>query len=524
MDIILLLRIYLTSQINNFIFFLQKIPIVGGFIKESVFKRYGVKKSIAFLGIIYDLVRKILAKTVVVLLFVRYFPRAFFREELYTDFRIMFVFVILFVIYPFFRGSGVFLSGPQDQMFIHYFSVNPVSYYKYKGIKALVMGAVTFIPVLIFQFRKPFMVIALVLLKVAGNAFTNLVYLWFFSKFNRQPKKRLRRILGLGVIAGVYIACGFKLIPDVVIVEREYIVTSIVCIVIIIVSVIYMLTYKKYRELAIKYADRGIIVFSLGSGEDFNPDAVEIIDKGSDYHKAYFESHKSIEPETYIDRIFRKRYRKAIWDPVITSLIFYSIILGVFGLAVRLGWINISAQTLSLYSPILVTIAISASMVNAATQRYFRNVDLIYIKSRMITRSFLQSLMLKRYVRTLGMDIVITITIMVESSIFLLTSGIKYPIVDFAWLMASIVPILIIYDTYEWLMYYLVQPYSADLVAKSPVFSVMGYVTSIVMILLLFIRANMAKFFIPIIGITVLAMLIFYIASNYAYKTFKIRF
>ncbi|MCR5374905.1 MAG: hypothetical protein K6E39_06030, partial [Lachnospiraceae bacterium] len=131
---------------------------------------------------------------------------------------------------------------------------------------------------------------------------------------------------------------------------------------------------------------------------------------------------------------------------------------------------------------------------------------------------------LKRYIRTIGIDLVIAVAITIAAAVFLLTSGIKYPLVDFAWLMVSIVPVLIIYDTYEWLMYYLVQPYSADLVAKSPVFSVMGYVTSIIMILLLFIRANMVKFFIPIIGITLLAMLIFYIASNYAYKTFKIRF
>ena len=524
MNIILLLRIYLTSQINSFIVFLRKIPIINKFITDKAFGKYRLKKSISLLGIAYDFVGKIIGSSIGFLLFVTFLSKAVLREEAYTDFRLMVLFVVLFVIYPFFSGSAILSSSAEDQMFIHYFMLNPVPYYKYKGFKALFFSFITYTPALIYQFRQPFIVIMLVLIKAAGNAFTNIVYLWFFNKKNRQPNKRARRLCGLGVVIAVYFACAKNLIPDVTISNRTYIIISIICAVIIIAGIVYILNYKKYRELAIKYADKGIITFVMSSGGNMDPDVADIIDKGSEYHKAYFEEHKRFTPEVYIDKAFRKRYRKAIWNPIITDVIIDAIILGVLGYVVRLGWINITAETLANYSPILVTVAISASLVPASIYRYFRNVDLIYIRSRMITKDFLKGLMLKRYIRTLGIDLVIAVAITIAAAVFLLTSGIKYPLVDFAWLMVSIVPILIIYDTYEWLMYYLVQPYSVDLVAKSPVFSVMGYVTSIIMILLLFIRANMAKFFIPIIGITLLAMLIFYIASNYAYKTFKIRF
>ena len=524
MNIILLLRIYLTSQINSFIVFLRKVPIVNKFITDKAFGKYRLKKSIALLGIIYDFVGKIIGSTIGFLIFVTFLSKAVLREEAYTDFRLTVLYVALYVIYPFFNGSAIFSSSTEDQMFIHYFMVNPVPYYKYKGLKALFFNLITYIPALIYQFRQPLIVITLVLLKVAGSAFTNMAYLMFFNKMNRQPNKRVRRLCGLGFVIAVYFACGKKLIPDVIVPNRGYIITSVICAMIIIIGIAYMLNYKKYRELAIKYADKGIIIFMMSSGGNMDPDAADIIDKDSEYHRAYFAEHKNLTPEAYIDKTFRKRYRKAIWNPIITDVIIDAIILGVLGYVVRLGWINITAETLANYSPILVTVAISASLVPASIYRYFRNVDLIYIRSRMITKEFLKKLMLKRYIRTIGIDLVIAVAITIAAAVFLLTSGIKYPLVDFAWLMVSIVPVLIIYDTYEWLMYYLVQPYSADLVAKSPVFSVMGYVTSILMILLLFIRANMAKFLIPIIGITIFSMVIYYIASNFAYKTFKIRF
>lgn len=524
MDIFVLTRIYFATQINCFIAFIQKLPLINKVITDGIFSRYKLKNSIAVWGVFFDISKRILTNMILVLIFVRYVTKVFLREAMYTDDRLVVVYVVLFVIYPFFSGSDLFMSGAEDQMFIHYFAVDPDCYYKYKGLKSLILMGIGIIPALACQFGNIYIIIMLVFLTVTGKALTDMVYLIYFKRRNQLPNKRIRKIAGLLCVLVAYFICGFGVIPEVMINESICLVIVLVCLIILMLSVTYILRFKDYKELAIKYADKGIIKFSISTGNDFNPDAAGILDKGSEYNRKYFKKNKDMLPCVYVDKAFRIRYRKEIRDSIVTNAIVYSIILAVLGYVVRIGWIEITEKTISEYSPMLVTAAVSMSLVGVSSRRYFRNIDMIYMKSRMITKKFLQRLMLARYLRTIVLDLVITGVIALGALAFLFISDIDYPAIDFCWLVASVFPILIINDTFEWAQYYFIQPYSVDLVAKSPIFSVIGYINSIVMLLLLFIRANMSVYFVQIMGITMFIIFLFCICSNYAYRTFKIRF
>ena len=121
-------------------------------------------------------------------------------------------------------------------------------------------------------------------------------------------------------------------------------------------------------------------------------------------------------------------------------------------------------------------------------------------------------------------DLAATIMSAVMLAVFLSVSRIRIDFKDFVMLLAACGLYLIIWETYELAVYYFIQPYSADLTAKCPVFNVLTTFEAVFNFLILFIRANMVKAVILMAVIAITAAVALTAASGKAYRTFKLRY
>lgn len=524
MNILLMLGVYVTTEINSFIHFLMKLPIIGKLIPEKIYSKYTLKKTCSVLGVIYDLVVKAITQNVLLLALVCFIPKVFISPERMGKNVYAFLFVMIFVVYSFVAGSTLFKGSAEDQMFIHYFMVNPSHYYKFKAYKSLVLGSLVMIPGLIYLFRSFAMVLGLILLRCAMVLVTNVFYLVMFKKVHKIPHVRIRKWSGIVIMVSAFLCAALNFIPKKLPSNSTMYIISCICTLIIILSFVYIGLYDKYNDMAIKYAEKGLVKFAITSGTSFNEGDNVLLDGGSEKNEEFFKANKSKSATEYVDYAFRQRYKKAIREPIISDGIMYGIIIALIGVAVRTGWIAFNADDLMSYSPIVVSITLMMSLADGYIKRYFRNVDLIYMRQHMLTPEFVKTTMIQRYVKALLMDVWIVVAIAVDLVCFVLASGIKVGVSDILWLVAISASVLVIHDTYEWFIYYMIQPYSAELTVKSPVFTVLGYVDSLLMLLFLFIRTNIVAHFGIVLAITLAVIAVYLISSKWAYKTFKLRF
>lgn len=83
---------------------------------------------------------------------------------------------------------------------------------------------------------------------------------------------------------------------------------------------------------------------------------------------------------------------------------------------------------------------------------------------------------------------------------------------------------LVMWDTYELMLYYFVQPYTVDLTAKSPLFTFLQVVEGLFGILLLFVRSDLTLALPVILILMIVCVCVCFISSRFAYKFFKLRF
>ena len=132
--------------------------------------------------------------------------------------------------------------------------------------------------------------------------------------------------------------------------------------------------------------------------------------------------------------------------------------------------------------------------------------------------------MIKRYLHILRRDFVYIGVTLVGMLIFLLAAGFILPVGTIAQLLLVSGAFLIMWDTYELMLYYFVQPYAVDLTAKSPLFSFLQVVEGLFGILILFVRRDLTLALPVVLTLSIVAVCFCLISSRFAYKFFKLRF
>lgn len=197
-------EVYLIIQINSFLYYLSRLPILGKIVHSSWYSRYRLKRIWSLFSLVFGFIKSAMANNVGTLIVIYMVPHLFLKDEEVTGG----VYLILFVLLKCIGGAliecGLFKSSMEDHTFLNHFMVNPVSYYRYKGAKNAFFSGVMLFPAIYFLFRDWGLTAALVLFKLFCMLEGNVMYLSFYKKYGRLPRKRIRFVLVLPLILLTY--------------------------------------------------------------------------------------------------------------------------------------------------------------------------------------------------------------------------------------------------------------------------------------------------------------------------------
>ena len=523
-DLLTFSRIYLSTQINVFLFYISRLPIIGRMIPERLYGLYPVKKWFAFGGIIVGLVKSALAANIGLIITLYLIPDFLFNADYCTTGTYAFIYIVTCCVLRPISKCELFISSEKDYCFLNHFMVNPNTYYKYKFITLLLENSVLELPALIWLIRSPAAVTLLVIIRTGLFAFSIFAYLRYYVKRGKVVNRYARRGITLIVSVAVYAFGYYGVYSDFTAAGVIIWIVTAVSVALMIFAVRFLLQFDRYKMLAVRFANNRVVNFRVSLGGSSAEGDTGLTEKNWEKNRQYYEKNKRLSVDAYINKAFVRRFGKPIIRDTAALIIIYMVLMSILGLLVRKGVLDISSKNVLSYSTVIVSLVTGMGCAGRLTRLWFRNIDIFMISNHVCTRKYVMDSIRGRYLTVLIWDLAATIMSAVMLAVFLSVSRIRIDFKDFVMLLAACGLYLIIWETYELAVYYFIQPYSADLTAKSPVFNVLTTFEAVFNFLILFIRANMVKAVILMAVIAITAAVALTAASGKAYRTFKLRY
>lgn len=515
-------EIYFSSQINIVLHYLSKIPIINRIVPQKLFGMYRTKKLFAVLGVAYGLLKMTLAANVGLFFTLFLIPGVVYKQPLENPMAYVFIFIMGNCLAPVIMECGLLTSKSSDYMFLYHFMMNPEKYYKYRVLTETLKKSILIFPALYYVLGNVWLSLFLVLCKAASILVSDALYLSYFKNRQKMPSEWLRKGVAL-LIAGAAYACVpfWKESQGSLILEA---VAGLICVCGLISSGIYLYNYTNYKRVSVCFANPGVVSFHVSVDSNIGESDNGLEDSDWKENKAYFEKNRNLPAEIYMDKVFLHRFGKSIFKAYLYQFIFYVIIFGILGILIRKNVISLNGNSILDYSPILLSAITGFSFATRFSQMFFRNIDMHMMSLNMCSKEFIKKSMKKRLKAVLGCDIVLSLLMAGCSIVFQMVSGYSLGIGDNLKLTAASGIYLMIWEIYELAVYYFIQPYSVELTVKSPLFSALGVFDSVFSLIILLIRADITAAIPWLAGILILLLLLYWIGSNFAYKTFKLRY
>ncbi len=517
-------EVFLTIQINAFLYYLSRMPVLGKIVHGTWYGCYRLKKLCSLFGLALGFVRSALAGNLGALVLLYGLPHLFLRRDALTTGVFLMLFVLLKCVCSVPAGCGLFHSSEEDHAFLNHFCVNPACYYRYKALKEVFFSGFMLFPAVYFLFRNWGLTIALVLLKLCSVLLGNVVYLQFYKMYGRLPGRRARRwgMLLLCVLgyAGAYL--GWY--RDAALPPSGQWALGIVCAILSVLCWIYHLQYSDYKRIAVKFADPAAVSFHISVQRSSMGEETEgLSESGWKENRDFFDLHRENAPEKYLELAFSNRFGKALRREKRDRVLVMLLAGAVLGLGIRFGWLPVTSDNVLEFSPVLISLALSLSSGGRLMQIYFRNIDMHMLYHHMATPAFIRSSMLQRYLCLLKGNLLLSAVILGNTLLMLILSGLSLPVETVAGLVAVCILFLMLWDTYECILYYILQPYSADLTVKSPVFKALAYLEGAFWLLVLLVRRDLTEALPWVSAAGAASAAAFFISRQFAPKTFRLR-
>lgn len=517
-------EIYLAIQVNAFLYFMSKLPVLGKIVQNSWYSRYQLKKVWSLFSLAFGFIKSSLANNIGTLAILYIVPHLIMKDEKITAGVYFILFILLKCIGGMVLDCELFKASAEDYTFLNHFMVNPVSYYRHKALKNTFFSSVMLFPVIYFLFRDWKMTASIVVFKIFCKLFGNVVYLSCYHKYGHLPSKRSRRLMVLPFILLAYIGALLGWYENVQIPPVWMFVMGIASAALALCCWIYHLRYTDYRRIAVKFAGQSAVSFqiamksgSIGEEED------GLLESGWEQNREFFNAHQNETPENYLEMAFFNRFGKILRREKRNKVLVQFLIGVVLGLGIRFGWIPVTSETVLDYSPLLIAFATSMTFAQHLMQIYFRNIDSHMLYHHIMTPEFIRNSMLKRYLNLLRGDLFSAAAIAANIFLMMFLSGLSLPVGTVVKLSVVCIAYLIFWETYECIVYYTIQPYSVDMTAKSPLFKVLGCLESIFYLLVLFVRRDLTAALPWVCIIAAVSVVMFFMSRKFAPRLFRLR-
>ncbi|GIQ70814.1 hypothetical protein DUZ99_16735 [Xylanibacillus composti] len=529
-----LLAIRTSSAINLFFYYVQKLPLIGKAIKDSVYARTDLKRSVAVLVfavlLLWSLVSKLLY-----LYFLVYLPVMAMKELSYAH-EPLTLFVHIFAIISFLVAgvSSANVLEPKREKYaaVKLMRMSPMHYMRAYLSYRYVVFLVSYVPaLLVFVLLLQGTALQAVLLAVSVTAWRVLCEYFHLKLFEKTGIVLVKQVavVWLVIIAG-YIVAYLPLFLAKAPTIGPALMHGTVTLVIAALGAwagVQLARYRHFREAvdaATKRDDPYLNVSSMVA----DAQKTSVAAKESDYSEETLrrEAFKGKEGYAYLNAIFFARHRSVVSRPVYKRLAIMAaagIISTIAMLVMGRMQLEFLQLELKLFFPFL-PVALSVLTVGGTTCRaMFYNCD-ISLARYSFYRSAAYEHFLIRLRKMIGQNLLIAAVLGGVLTLATFSADGSILQVDTVLLWLSIAALAVFFTIHHLFLYYMFQPNSTDLNVKNPLYFIVTMVVSGACGFALFFPVPPAAFTSVVLSITcVYFLLALVIVRKYAHHTFRVK-
>lgn len=322
-------------NLNAFLYYLSRLPLIGLLIQPKAYGHYKVKQGMSSLGVLHEFYRGVMGKIFMLLLLVIILPNTILagggsdpKPELMTQYLLIYLFV--FCLFQKIGQSQVFNSVKEDYTFLKQFMFNPKTYYQSKVISYALKDFVFQLPILYLIFQDIYLVGLLSLVNLSGDLALEAIYLVWFRKRGALPKRFHRAMIstGLCILAYVLILLNrnwdiFKL-PNIRLWGWGL---ALGAVILGTISIAIIRSFSNYKEIARRYSNQSSAIISVTVSSGFDVDEDLLKEYSEDVNRGYFEENfKGDEKDLYLTKVLHHRMSKVLKQMVqgnLNGLIFF---------------------------------------------------------------------------------------------------------------------------------------------------------------------------------------------------------
>ncbi len=515
------------KRANTFIYFIKKIPIIGKKIPENLYGKTDIKM---ILGIIFEIlsflfgfIRKAIYIGLMVLIPAMYFSK---NQGNTKDIAVQIFFFLSFIVGPL-EDTVVLSDVLKSFNMIRLMRIDSRKYFIGQIVYKRTLDFVHFIPIMVIVFsplRGIMLSLEFILIRFIGE----LIHLFIYDKFKILLPTKAAYNVPL-VVLGTLLAYLLPFLNINIIIGNWLYDYRVLALLIILsgISLKYIFKYKKFKEIdkiicnkAMAFNGQNIMAEAAFS--DVKIDEKKM--KSEELNSNIYESKKGYE---YLNAIFFRRHRKllsrATRNIVIAIIIISLAIIGfvLWKPEVREDVIKILYKKAPLWIFIMYSICTSQKICKAM----FYNCDVsllrygYYREGNVIIANFRA-----RLKRIIVFNVIPALAICMGIIGIILSVGRFHMMFEMIPMFLSIICLSCFFSIHHLVLYYVIQPYTAALKIKSPLFSIINSLMYIGCYICLNLDVTSYLFSVGIIIFTVIYMIIaLIVVYKVAPKTFKLR-
>lgn len=520
-------NVLFTEKINMWIYYLSKVPLLGKAISDDLYRSNKVKIVIANIIRVFSFIFMFAGKFVYLIIMIG-LPAKFFAEKIGLNqdlIELQIFFFLSFILGPLMNNQFV-TNLAKDFCMINLMRFDAKRYYLstifFSYAKDLV-GFFIVIKILGASLVETFVIVfALMAFKLIIQA----MYLFANKVIGFHPSTKPAFILTL-IFVPFILAYALPLVGISINIKAMLMNIYFIFLLVIltIIALMYLISYKKYTILAKKILAKDDIdkINSLATNAAFSD--VAINDMKINEKSLKNDKHKDKQGIEYLNLKFIERHKKVMLNPIrkrvigVLILFIATIVLSIF--------IPESKKTISEVilnsTGALVFILYIISIGEKTTKAFFFNCDNsllrypFYREPKIILDNFKARLKIVTI-----FNLVPALAIAISLSILMiLTNG---NLLKFAPIFISIISLSIFFTVHYLFLYYIAQPYTSQLTIKSPIYKFASVAIYVLAYAALQIRTASLVFTMGIIILTVTYIVIsIFLVYKHAHKTFKLK-
>lgn len=527
-----LFAIRTSSAANRFIFYAQKLPLIGRRIPNTVYANLSVKKTVNVISLILNVLWGLLSKLAYTGLLI-YLPAVAPNRSLPQEDQLqLFLHIFLLLSFVVAGGTSAYVLEPKREKYIavKLMRLSSAAYMRTSLSYRYCTYFLSYIPALLLftSLLGASILQALVLTATVTlwRVFCEYMHLKLFEKIGIVLIRNNLIVwltIGLGCTAA-YAPLLLKWSPN-----SGLLLFSLPAVLVIaalgIFAGVRLARYPDYRTVVDVATKRDDPLLDIGRMIS-DAQKTSVRSKDSDYALTTMQADKikTKEGYAYLNALFFARHRSLITQPVYKRLAIIGA-LGVAGTvfaALDSQGAALLSSNLGIVLPYLALILNFLTVGDKVCRAIFYNCDLSLLRYSFYRNAANRHFPIRLY-RIMGLNLAIAAALGAALTVIALAAGAALSL-ELLLLWVCLLVLSVFFSVHHLLMYYIFQPYSTELNVKNPFFHVVNMVFSSACGISIVVKAPALPFTVTVMIVTLVYLgVAFILVRRFGHRTFRVK-